>query len=317
MFAGGISAFHVLALLVKLVLGAVALTLACLWKPQKGKVLFCVFVGTAFLAGPLLDVAMYVLVLTNNYQANYQPWNSGSRADHRFFMLMVQVIGWAQFLLNFASAVLLVVYAAVRYQAMDSKIPQTSAANEPSASLLGRRWDTHLPASRLVEIARRREWAHAIDCLPAVLFFWMFIWAYGEAYLKGGRPDRGLIEMIMMMGCLGAVLFFAYLLMKDSIGGVSVGKWLTRCRVVDAASGMSASVPQTMLRNAIFLLFPLGSIVELAVANFRPDRRRLGDQWAGTMVVYGPAQIVDGVRVKEEVTAEEMEKPPKKHPLDD
>ena len=72
-----------------------------------------------------------------------------------------------------------------------------------------------------------------------------------------------------------------------------------------------------MLRNVIFLLFPLGSMVELAVANFRPDRKRLGDLWAGTMVVHGPAQIVDGKRVEPTVAEAKEAAAPKKHPLDD
>ena len=105
--------------------------------------------------------------------------------------------------------------------------------------------------------------------------------------------------------------------MKDCLGGVSVGKWFTGCRVIEASSGIPASIPQTMLRNVIFLMFPIGSMVELAVVNFRPDRKRLGDLWAGTMVVYGPAQIVDGVRVEPTVVEAEEAAVPKKHPLDD
>ena len=315
MFAG-LTAVHLVTILLKLVLGAVALTLACLWTPQKGKVLFCIFVGAAFLISPLLEVAMYGSMLW----AQYQPWNTGFRAgqgDYRFFMLLMQAIGWAQFLLNFASVVLLIAYAAVRYRASESNAEQVSGSVEASAFLPNHRWDTHLPASQLVKIARRREWAHAIDCLPALLLFscyTMFIWPILLDSSYQYRDERALLWMLSVLGLFG---FLAYLLMKDCIGGVSVGKWLTRCRVVDAASGIPASVPQTMLRNAIFLLFPIGSIIELAVANFRSDRKRLGDQWAGTMVVCGPAQIIDGVRVKEESSAEETEKAHKKHPLDD
>lgn len=317
MFSAGITAFQLATLLLKLVLGAVALTLACLWMPQKGKALFCIFVGVAFLAGPLLEGVLYVVVLSANYQASNQPWNAGSQGDYRFFMLLMQLIGWAQLVFNFASVVLLVAYAAVRYQANNSQIQKATAANRPSALLLGRRWDTHLPASRLVEIARRREWAHAIDCMPAILFFCLFIWAFGSIIFEHSRSYRDQQQMVWLLGTLVTLLFLAYLLMKDSFGGVSVGKWFTRCRVVDEATGIPASVPQTMLRNAIFLLFPLGSMIELVMANFRSDRKRLGDLWAGTMVVYGPAQIVDGVRVKDDAESEKTDSAPKKHPLDD
>jgi uncharacterized RDD family membrane protein YckC len=312
----GISAVHLVTILLKLVLGAVALTLACLWTPQKGKVLFCIFVGVAFVVSPLLEVTVYGSMLW----AQHQPWNTGFRAsqgDYRFFMLLMQMIGWAQFLLNFASVVLLIAYAAVRCRAGESNAGQITGPADASAFLPNRRWDTHLPASQLVDIARRREWAHAVDCLPALLLFscyTLFVWPILIDNSYRYRDERTLLMMLSVLATFG---FLVYLLMKDCIGGVSVGKWFTRCRVVDAASGIPASVPQTMLRNAIFLFFPIGSIIELAVANFRPDRKRLGDQWAGTMVVYGPAQIVDGFRVPEKVSAEEKEKAPKKHPLDD
>ena len=264
----------------------------------------------------ILDIAMYGGMLWGQSQA----WNTGFRAgqgDYQFFMLLMQVIGWAQFLLNFASVVLLIVYAAVRYRVNESTAQSVSATDESPLLLASRRWDTHLPASQLVETARRREWAHAIDCVPALLIFscyTLFVWPILLDTSYGYRDERALLWTLSVFATFG---FLVYLLMKDCIGGVSIGKWFTGCRVVDAASGAPASIPQAMLRNVIFMLFPLGSVIELVVTNFRPDRRRFGDLWAGTMVVQGPANIVDGVRVKEEAQPDKPEEAPKKHPLDD
>ena len=315
MFMAGMT-FHVLALLVKIVLGAVALTLACLWTPQRGKVLFCIFVGIAFLAEPLIQVMAYTAVSSTTFHINVANWNTGVRNDQRLYIFIMQIATWSKLLLYLISGILLLVYAAIRYRATDVNIQKASTSNERSLPELGRRWDTQLPASRLVEIARRREWAHAIDCLPAILFFCFFTWVFGSIIFENSRNYRDQRQVAWLLSVLATLSFLVYLLMKDSIGGVSVGKWFTRCRVVDEATGIAASAPQTMLRNAIFLLFPLGSLIELAMANFRSDRKRLGDLWAGTMVVHGSAQIVDGVRVKEEVPAE-MAEAPKKHPLDD
>ena len=319
MFTTGITAFYLLTLMLKIVLGAVALTLACLWAPQRGKVLFCIFIGTAFLAGPILDIAMYSLVLFNSYPGYFNGQNFGRRTPNaEFWMFVMQVMGWARFLFEFVGFVLLIVYAAVRYQVRDSNLEQHSESTEPDSLVPVRRWDTHLPANQLIQIARRREWGHGIDCLPALLFFCLFVWMLGAVVIdssyRSRLDQRELVWMLMVAVSLG---FLVYLLMKDCIGGVSIGKWFTGCRVVDAASGRPASIPQAMLRNVIFLLFPLGSVIELVVTNFRPDRRRFGDLWAGTMVVQGPANIVDGVRVKEEAQPDKPEEAPKKHPLDD
>ena len=120
MFAG-ITLVHLVTILLKIVLGAVALTLACLWAPQRGKVLFCIFIGTAFLAGPILDIAMYSLVLFNSYPGYFNGQNFGRRTPNaEFWMFVMQVMGWVKFLFEFVGFVLLIVYAAVRYQTRDS-----------------------------------------------------------------------------------------------------------------------------------------------------------------------------------------------------
>ena len=318
MFTTGITAFYLLTLVLKIVLGAVALTLACLWAPQRGKVLFCVFIGTAFLAGPILDIAMHLMILSANSSTYFNGQYFGRRSpDAEFWMFFMQVMGWVKFLFEFVGLVLLIVYAAVRYQTRDSNLEQHSEATEPDSLVPSRRWDTHLPTNQLIQIARRREWGHGIDCLPALLFFCIFMLVLWPIIIDNSFHNRGQRELVWMLMVAVSLGFLVYLLMKDCIGGVSIGKWFTGCRVVDAASGVPASIPQAMLRNVIFMLFPLGSVVELVVTNFRPDRRRFGDLWAGTMVVQGPANIVDGVRVKEEAQPDKPEEAPKKHPLDD
>ena len=316
MFTAGI-ATHLLALLLRIVLGAVALTIACLWKPQRGKVLFCVFIGIALVAEPLVELTAYVVALMPAYVGAYGGWNGGRQNGAQFYVWLYQAFSLIKLLLCCVSTILLVVYAVSRREAVDIDASAKAESEMLASPVPARRWDTHLRPNQLIEIARRREWGHAIDCVPAVLFFCFFMYAFGSVLFDNSYQARDLRNLGWMLSLVASLGFLVYLLMKDCFGGVSIGKWFTQCRVVDASSGIPASVPQTMLRNAIFVLFPIGSMVELAVANFRPDRKRLGDLWAGTMVVHGPADIVDGERVEPTVAEAEAVAALKKHPLDD
>lgn len=61
------------------------------------------------------------------------------------------------------------------------------------------------------------------------------------------------------------------------------------------------------------------ALVELAVASLRPDRKRLGDLMAGTTVVTGEPDFLNGVENehKEQKLNAEKAKVAKPHPLDD
>ena len=110
------------------------------------------------------------------------------------------------------------------------------------------------------------------------------------------------------------ILQFFYSLFKDCVKGRSVGKRFTGCRVVDSSTGKPTPAGQALVRNLPFLI-PFFSIVELATASLRPDSRRLGDLMAGTIVVTGPPDFVDGDPV--ERPEKNSPEPVKKHPLDD
>ncbi len=79
--------------------------------------------------------------------------------------------------------------------------------------------------------------------------------------------------------------FLLMLLAKDSLGGRSPGKWLTNIAVRRADDPARAPGPAAgLLRNLTLPIFPVeGYLV------FRdPYFRRLGDRWAGTVVVGLP-----------------------------
>ena len=90
-----------------------------------------------------------------------------------------------------------------------------------------------------------------------------------------------------------------YLLLRDAIGGQSIGKALTGLTVVSVATGRPCSGGESVRRNAM-LLIPGANIVAvfLEAVTILRDRQgqRLGDRLAQT-------QVVEGFGAKELVTS--------------
>jgi len=107
-----------------------------------------------------------------------------------------------------------------------------------------------------------------------------------------------------------------YLPFKDSIQGVSFGKMVSKCRVVRVQDGSAIGVGESVARNFLYLI-PLMAFVELAVASLRSDRKRLGDLIAGTTVVIGKPDFVNGIENKHKQPEAEEIPTPVPHPLDD
>ena len=172
------------------------------------------------------------------------------------------------------------------------------------------------PAPKLnVKILRQREWGFIIDFLPFIVGNFVIILIISTQFNSSGF-SRNTFTEDLLWGIFGlvVVLQFVYALFKDCARGRSLGKFFTGCRVVDFTTGKPAPAGQTLVRNLTFLI-PFFSIVELATASIRPDSRRLGDLMAGTTVVTGPPDFIDGEPVElPETTSPE---PVKKHPLDD
>lgn len=171
------------------------------------------------------------------------------------------------------------------------------------------------PAPKLnVKILRQREWGFIIDFLPFIVGNFVIILIISTQFNSSGFSRNTFANLLWGIFSLVVVLQFVYALFKDCARGRSLGKCFTGCRVVDFTTGKPAPAGQTIVRNLPFLI-PFFSIVELATASLRPDSRRLGDLMAGTIVVTGPPDFVDGEPVAPpEITTPQ---PVKKHPLDD
>ena len=172
------------------------------------------------------------------------------------------------------------------------------------------------PAPKLnLKILRQREWGFMIDFMPFIVSNLVIVMIISAKFRSSGF-SRNTFTEDLLWGIFGlvVVLQFVYALFKDCARGRSLGKFFTGCRVVDFTTGKPALAGQTLVRNLTFLI-PFFSIVELATASIRPDSRRLGDLMAGTTVVTGPPDFIDGEPVElPETTSPE---PVKKHPLDD
>jgi hypothetical protein len=92
-----------------------------------------------------------------------------------------------------------------------------------------------------------------------------------------------------------------YLLLRDSVSGRSVGKFLFGLFVIDLATGRPCSRKASFSRNAMFVLpgANLAAVVlEAATIVREPLGLRLGDRFATTQVVegYGAKDVVTALK---------------------
>jgi uncharacterized RDD family membrane protein YckC len=120
---------------------------------------------------------------------------------------------------------------------------------------------------------RKRFGAALVDGL-VVVTLWYWYWTTGLA----------------AYGAIGA----GYLLLRDAIGGQSVGKLLVGLVVIDLVTRRAASVGASVNRN-LLLLLPGANVVaiflEARTIVTDPQGQRLGDRLAQTQVVEGAGAL--------------------------
>ena len=113
--------------------------------------------------------------------------------------------------------------------------------------------------------------------------------AMGEHWDLRPLPTGDSPNLLRWIG--GAVMLF---LVKDAMFGRSPGKWFTGIAIRRADDPRSAPVRTGLLkRNVALLLLP----VEAVLVFTDPHYRRLGDRWAGTVVIVPPRVTRLGRRV--------------------
>ena len=318
--------FYCLSTAFGLLLSIATFVFVLSWQRQRGKFLMVAFVFTGFILPQVIDLLLNLHAslhtnrfLNSNYLRIYQ---------------IVASIAWlcrsigSCFLLSYA------VFLAIakpntrlsqpgnqqsddRSHRYDQSDFQNDVDATQTSSLLpmGPSWNVPPSLKLNVKILRQREWGFLIDFMPFVLGIFLVISTLAMRLNSSGvAVSDDLNNLLWATFWLTIILQFVYALFKDCAGGRSLGKHFTGCRVVDLKTGKPAPASRSILRNLPFLI-PFFSIVELATASIRPDSRRLGDLLAGTTVVTGPPDFIDGEPVEHPETT--SPKPVKKHPLDD
>jgi uncharacterized RDD family membrane protein YckC len=122
---------------------------------------------------------------------------------------------------------------------------------------------------------------------------------YAKANVKRRFAAAGVDGLLVITLCLfyaptGSALYFvfsaAYLLLRDAIGGQSIGKLLAGLVVISVETGRSSYVAGSVKRN-LLLLLPGANVVAIFLEAHTvvrdPQGQRLGDRLAQTMVVEG------------------------------
>ena len=117
---------------------------------------------------------------------------------------------------------------------------------------------------------------HVFMTVVMMIFFLPMLMAQ---FTPGSTPTQEQLTASLFEGNYRylAVLAFALYLWKDSIGGRSLAKRITKLQLIDNVTGLPASPLQSVIRNITIIVWP----VEALLAMLNPERR-LGDRLAGT-----------------------------------
>ena len=320
------SSFYFVPFFLQALLSILAIIfLAVKWKSSSAKALMISVVVVGFLIPSILAIGAtlaYFIVASSGFNVGYQFYQTFSA----FLLVAIR-------LLPLISLALILFYIFQRKKIddatswlLDNAVASAKTVSDAEKPLRAAQelvpplaWNTEIDPKQSIKILRRREWGFLIDVLPVIFFnvSCLLLLATTDSPGNYGRYGRSAMgPLIGSLPWITTIALLVYLPFKDAIKGVSFGKMFSKCRVVRTKDGAPIGPGESLARNALFL-FPLMAIVELAVASLRPDRKRLGDLLAGTTVVTGEADFVNGLENEsKQPEAEEKEKPVP-HPLDD
>ena len=117
------------------------------------------------------------------------------------------------------------------------------------------------------------------------------VWRRLLAAWVDGMPAIAAWFLYSRTGSLwGAAVAVLYLLLRDGIGGQSLGKLMVGLVVVNVQTGMLCTWRESVLRN-VFVLIPGANIVAVFLESITiirdPQGQRLGDRLAQTQVIEG------------------------------
>lgn len=144
---------------------------------------------------------------------------------------------------------------------------------------------TFLKSSR-----KRRIASFLIDHFVMTLLMVSIVFiALGPNFLDENNPSKMMTTMLLAM-IPGFVLYFA----KDSLKGISVGKWIMGIMVRDENNPNEIpSFGRLLLRNVFIIIWPIEFIVLAA----NDQKKRLGDKVAKTVVLKNTSKPRKRIRI--------------------
>ena len=129
--------------------------------------------------------------------------------------------------------------------------------------------------SRIAAFAIDRLLVIIIIAIPAAIFV-----AFTEQTNKHGAPYYILLVIMVFFIFMGVIYSYS----RDMFGGKSIARRLLKQKVVDISSGEPIGGWRSFKREIIIHFAPL-ILIELILISSNKDRRRMGDNWAKTIVV--------------------------------
>ncbi len=130
-----------------------------------------------------------------------------------------------------------------------------------------------------VHFTRRRRVAFAVDYYVFLAAAYMLLWVVESRFgvVELSEQARNVVGI-----CAGSILF----MMRDAWMGVSPGKWLLGCHVVDTRTGRSGGFTASVKRNCLVAIPYVGWLFMLIAFTQMENGPRIGDGWARTKVVW-------------------------------
>jgi uncharacterized RDD family membrane protein YckC len=124
-----------------------------------------------------------------------------------------------------------------------------------------------------------RALAAIIDSATVSIAWYYIIETWGDAGREGGMELTGTPALLLMLATA------AFWILPEWLLGTTLGKWACDLRVT-TLNGGSISFVQSLKRNVLRSLdfFPF-YLTGFVAARLSPNRQRLGDLWAKTIVV--------------------------------
>jgi uncharacterized RDD family membrane protein YckC len=111
-----------------------------------------------------------------------------------------------------------------------------------------------------------------------------------DSKLHGSLYD---ISIVLFIFCALAAMIYSY--SRDMIGGKSIARRLLKQKVVDLETGNPIGGLRSFKREVFVHFAPL-LIIELILISSKKDRRRIGDNWAKSIVIKEQSDVIDFTR---------------------